>query len=108
MKARDAGGCPMPAPKGTQYAIRKSSQDSPDSSVDKKDFLGCSDGKESACNKEDLGLTPGSGRSPGEGNGYPLQYSCLENSMDRGASRATIHGITKGRTRLSNKHTHGG
>ena len=108
MKARDAGGCPMqPAPKGTQYAIRKSSQDSPDSSVD-KDFLGCSDGKESACNKEDLGLTPGSGRSPGEGNGYPLQYPRLENSMDRGASRATIHGITKGRTRLSNKHTHGG
>ena len=43
------------------------------------------DGKESACSAGDLGMIPGSGRSPGEGNGYPLQYSCLENSMDRGA-----------------------
>ena len=47
-----------------------------------------SDSKESACNVEDLGLIPGSGRSPGEGKGYPLQYSCLENSMDRGCSWA--------------------
>ena len=47
-------------------------------------FLGGSDGKESACNVEDLGSIPGLGRSPGEGNDYPLQYSCLENSMDRG------------------------
>ena len=47
-------------------------------------FPGGSEGKVSACNAEDLGLTPGSGRSPGEGNGNPLQYSCLENPMDRG------------------------
>ena len=48
-------------------------------------FPGGSDGKVSVCNVGDLGLIPGLGRSPGEGNGYPLQYSCLENSMDRGA-----------------------
>ena len=48
-------------------------------------FPGGSDGKESAFNAGDPGSTPGSGRSPGEGNGNPLQYSCLENSMDRGA-----------------------
>ena len=47
-------------------------------------FLGSSDGKASACNAGDLSLSPGSGRSPGEGNGNPLQYSCLENSMDGG------------------------
>jgi len=57
--------------------------------------LGGSDGKESACNVGDLGLIPGSGRSPGEGNGYPLQHSCLENSMDRGAWRATVHRVPK-------------
>ena len=60
-----------------------------------------SDGKESACDAEDLGLIPGSGRSPGEGNGYPLQYSCLENPMDRGAQWAIVHGVTKSWTRLS-------
>ena len=54
--------------------------------------------KESACNVGDLGLTPGSGRSSGEGNGNPLQYSCLGNPMDRGAWRATVHGITKNQT----------
>ena len=48
-------------------------------------FPGGSDGKESACNAGDLGSIPGLGRSPAEGNGYPLQYSCLENSMNRGA-----------------------
>ena len=47
-------------------------------------FPGGSDDKETACNAGDLGSIPGLGRSPGEGNGYPLQYSCLENSMDRG------------------------
>ena len=52
---------------------------------------GGSDGKESACNSGDLGSIPGSGRSPGEGKGYPLQYSCLENPMDRGAWWATVH-----------------
>ena len=51
-----------------------------------------SDGTESACNVGDLGLIPGLGRSPGEGNGNPLQYSCLVNSMDRGACWATVHG----------------
>ena len=51
-----------------------------------------SDGKESACNAGDPGSIPGSGRSPGEGNGNPLQYSCLENPIDRRAWRATVHG----------------
>ena len=58
-------------------------------------FPGGSDGKESACNSGDLSLIPGSGRSPGEGNDNPLQYSCLENSMDRGAWWATVHGVAK-------------
>ena len=62
-------------------------------------FFG-SDGKASARNVEDLGSIPG--RCPGEGNGNPLQYSCLENSMDGGASWATVHGVAKSRTRLSN------
>ena len=61
-------------------------------------FRGGADDKESACNAGDLGSIPGLGRSPGEGNGNPLEYSCLENSMDRGAWRATVHGITKSRT----------
>ena len=60
-----------------------------------------SDGKESAWNMGDPGSIPGSGRSPGEGNGNPLQYSCLENSVDRGAWQATVHGIAKSCTRLS-------
>jgi len=47
---------------------------------------------------EDLGLIPGLGKSPGEGKGYPLQYSSLENSIDRGAWRATVHGVAKGQT----------
>ena len=53
------------------------------------------DSKESVCDAGDLGLIPGLGRSPGEGNGYPLQYSCLENSMDRGTLWATVHGVAK-------------
>ena len=57
--------------------------------------------KESACNVGDLGLIPGSGSSSGEGNGNPLQYSCLENPMDRGNSQATVHGVAKSRTLLS-------
>ena len=57
-----------------------------------------SDSKESACNAGDLGLTPGLGRSPEEGNGYPLQYSGLEKSMDREAWPATAHGVAKSRT----------
>ena len=54
--------------------------------------------KESACNSEDLGLIPGSGRFPGEGNDNPLQYSCLENPMDRGAWWLTVHGVSKKQT----------
>ena len=65
------------------------------------EFPGGSDGKESACNMRDPGLIPGLGRSPGEGNGYPLQYHCLENSVDRGAWQAAVHGVTKSQTRLS-------
>jgi len=64
-------------------------------------FPGDSDGKEYACNAGDLVLIPGSGRSPGEGINYPVQYSCLENSMDRGAWQATVHGVAKSQTGLS-------
>ena len=59
---------------------------------------GGSEVKASACNEGDLGSIPGSGRSPGEGNGNPLQYSCLENPMDGGAWWAIVHGVTKSRT----------
>ena len=62
-------------------------------------FPGGSDGKESACNVGDLGLIPGLGRSPGEGKGYPLQYSGLENSMD-----CIVHGVAKSQTRLRDFH----
>ena len=58
-------------------------------------FPGDSDDKESACNVGDPGLIPGSGKSSGEGNGNPLQYSCLENSMDRRAWQAIVHGVAK-------------
>ena len=60
-----------------------------------------SEGKASACNVGDLGSIPGLGRSPGEGNGNPLQYSCLENPTDRGAWWATVYGVTKSQTQLS-------
>ena len=62
--------------------------------------------KESAGDAGDQGSIPGLGRSSGEGNGNPLQFSCLENSMDREAWRATVRGVTKRRTRLSDTHTH--
>ena len=62
-------------------------------------FPGGSAGKESACNTGDLGLIPGLGRSPGEGNSYPLQYSGLENSMEY-----IVHGVAKSRTQLSDFH----
>ena len=65
-------------------------------------FSSSSDGKVSTCNAGDQGSIPGSGRSPGEGNGNPFQCSCLENPMDRGAWWATINGVTKIQTRLSN------
>ena len=58
-------------------------------------FPGGSDSKESACSTGDLGLIPGSGKSPGEGSGNPLQHICLENSMDRGAWQVTVYGVAK-------------
>ena len=64
-----------------------------------KGFPGGLAGKESACNAGSLGSIPGLGRSPGEGNGYPLQYFGLENSMD-----CIVHGVAKGRSRLSDFH----
>ena len=67
-----------------------------------KDFPGDLDGKESACNVGELGLIPGLGRPLREGNGNPLQCSCLENPGDGGAWRATVHGVAKSRTQLSN------
>ena len=63
-------------------------------------FPGGSEFNVSAYNVGDLGLIPGSGRSPGEGNGNALQYSCLENAMDGGAWQATVHGVTKNQTQL--------
>ena len=63
--------------------------------------------KVSAHNEGDLGLIPGLGRSPGEGNENPLQYSCLENSMDRGAWQATVHGVAKSQARLSSSQLPG-
>ena len=71
-----------------------------------KTFPGGSDGKVSVYNAGDLGSIPGLGRSPGEENGKPLQYYCLENPMDRGAWKAAIHGIAKSRTRLSDFTSH--
>ena len=66
----------------------------------KKAFPGSSDGKESTCNGGDLGSIPGLGISPGEGNGTPLQYSCLENPRDGGAWWAADYGIAQSQTRL--------
>ena len=68
------------------------------------DFPGSSDGKASACNAGDLGSIPGSGRSPEERNGNPLQYSCLENPMDGGAWQATVHGVAKSQTQTERLH----
>ena len=73
-------------------------------------FPGGASGKESTYNAGDLGSNPRSGRSPGEGHDNPLQYSCLENPVDRGAWWGTVHGVTKSRTRLKHlstaQHTH--
>ena len=68
-------------------------------------FPGGSDHKESACNVGDPGSIPGSGRCPGEGHSKPLQYSCLENSMDRETWWATVHGAPKSWTHLKDSHT---
>ena len=67
-------------------------------------FPGGSDGKESTCSAEDPGLIPGSGRSPGKGNGSPLQYSCLENSMDRGAWQ--VQSMRSQRVNMTEQLTH--
>ena len=64
----------------------------------------CSFGQESACKAGDPGSVSGLGRSPGEGNGNPLQYSCLKNSMDRGAWQLTVHGVTRVRHDLVAEH----
>ena len=69
-------------------------------------FPGGLDGKESACNAGDRGSIPTLERSLGEGNGNALQHSCLENSMDRGAWRAKVYGITNSQTRLNDLHFH--
>ena len=78
---------------------RSQNEDSNRSTVDKR-FPAGSVVKNRLANARDLGSIPGLGRSSGEGNGNPLQYSCLENSMDGGAWWATVHGIAKNRTRL--------
>ena len=72
--------------------------------MDSRWFPGASDGKESVYNEGDPGSIPVSGRSLGEGNGYPCQISCLENSKDRGAWKAIVQGIVKSRTQLSDQH----
>ena len=64
-------------------------------------FPGGSDGRGSACNAGDSGLIPGLRRYPGEGHGYPLQYSCLEESLERSARRDTVHEVSQNQTKLS-------
>ena len=77
--------------------------------IEKQGFPGGASGKEAPTNAGDIrdaGLIPGPGRSPEEGHGNPLQYSCLENLMDRGAWQAAVHRVTKSRTRLKQLRTH--
>ena len=73
--------------------------------IDFGGFPHSSVGKESVCKAGDPGSIPGLGRSPGEGNGNPLQYSCLENPMDRGAWQATVHGVARARHNLVTRET---
>ena len=90
----NSSGCPQPASSLIDY-----------SQCHIGGFPGDSDGRESACNAGDLGSVPGVRRSPGGGNGNPLWYSCLENPMDRGAWRATIHVVTRvGLNRATNTY----
>ena len=85
----------------TRHSIQISFPNNLDTTLQNMDLPCSSDGEESACNAGDLGSIPGLGRSPGDGNGNSLQYSCLENPMDRGAWQATICGVEKSQTRLS-------
>ena len=80
---------------------------SPEHSTFSPVYSSGADGKESTCNAGAPGSVPGLERSSEEGNGYPLQYSCLGNSMNRGAWQATVHGVAKSWTRLSEKHFRG-
>ena len=92
---------PCPAPLYLKYLLVLSHLDLDSSLPHLVEVYGVSDGKEAACDAGDLGSIPGSGRSPGEGNGNPLQYSCLENAMDRGAWWAIVQGVAKSQTRRS-------
>ena len=87
-----------------QWPARHSPPDSEESDLS-QGFSGGSEGKESTCNSKDLSSISGSGRSPREGDGYPLQYSCLENPMDGVAWWATVHDVTKSQTWLSDSYT---
>ena len=87
--------------RGEKKFVLSSSLRISDPSLSGVDFPGGSDGKVSAYNAGDPGSIPGSRRSPGEGNGNPLQYSCLENPMDGRAWKATVPGVAEGRTQLS-------
>ena len=91
-----AGHCP--------WGRRESDMTKPKEQPPKKGSPGGSD--ELACDTGDAGSIPGSGRCPREGNGYPHQYSCLENPMDRGAWRATVHGVTGSDRTEVTEHTH--
>ena len=95
---RELRAFPVPEP---EASFAESLPSEEDRIWSNEDIPGGSDGEESTCNAGDLGSIPGLGRSPGEGNGYPLQYSCLQDSTDRGAWQATVHGVAKSRTQLS-------
>ena len=108
-------GNPLPDSSGKSHGQRSLASYSPwactrvgrDLAAKQKQSLpGGSDCKESACNEGDSGMIPGSGRSPGEGNGNPLQYSCLENSMDKGTWQTTVPVVIKSWTQLTTIHTH--
>ena len=98
LEDRDESAGPMEIAEGSRFWLSGRRGASPGGI---RHLTGSSDSKESACNAGDPDLIPESGRSPGGGNGNPLQYSCLENPMERGAWGATLHGITKSQTRLS-------
>ena len=98
LEDRDESAGPMEIAEGSRFWLSGRRGASPGGI---RHLTGGSDSKESACNAGDPDLIPESGRSPGGGNGDPLQYSCLENPTDRGAWGATLHGITKSQTRLN-------